>query len=219
MKLEELTGSIVHLSYKSQRKLASTFLRFQEHYESSEFRGRVFELEDFMWWYMNNTEEGVEKGKFTYGKDFEGFNIPSVALEPFYGGKFNPLSKKERKILELFEKRRGQRFYIIATYKSDGKKRQRKTLKHEIAHGLFYTNPRYKEEVLRVLNKIDAKKLREIKHFLKNEKYHPDVLQDETHAYIISGLSNLREFGIKTRDLYEVKKQLNEIFQRHYPLY
>lgn len=78
-------------------KLASTFMRFQEYYESSKFRGRIFSSEEFMDWYAK------QKGNSTYFQDWgSGFNIPSCVLTPFYAGKFDPLDKKEKKLLKAF---------------------------------------------------------------------------------------------------------------------
>ena len=97
MKLEELIENIYHVSFPTRKEAASTFLRFQEHYESPQFRGKIFSLDEFKEWYTANSEKGKAKGKFTYYDDWGGFNIPSYILEPFYKGLFNPLSEKESK--------------------------------------------------------------------------------------------------------------------------
>ena len=76
-------------------QLASTFLRFQEHYGSPRFRGRRFTLEEYMDWYA------AEYGGFTYFDDWEGFNIPSWVLSPFRNGEFDPLLRKEKKLLDV----------------------------------------------------------------------------------------------------------------------
>ncbi|MEK7106247.1 MAG: ABC transporter ATP-binding protein, partial [Patescibacteria group bacterium] len=69
--------SIYLVEAPTQYALASTFLRFQEHYESPKFRGQFFSLEEFMDWYAE------EYGNFTYYKDWTGFNIPSYILKSF----------------------------------------------------------------------------------------------------------------------------------------
>jgi len=91
-----LANDIFLLRFDTQYELASTFLRIQEHYESSRFRKRVFSLEDYMDWYA------AEYGAFTYFEDWSGFNVPSTALAPFYRGEFDPLLKKEARLLALF---------------------------------------------------------------------------------------------------------------------
>ena len=95
-----LTPHIHLLSFDTQHDLTSTFLRFQEHYESPRFKGEVFTLDEFQDWYIKNSPNGIETGKFTYHTDWNGFNIPSHILKPFYEGKFDPLSFDEQAILE-----------------------------------------------------------------------------------------------------------------------
>jgi hypothetical protein len=66
--------------FATQYELSSTFLRFQEHYESPRFHGRVFSLEEYMDWYA------TRYGNFTYYQDWAGFNVPSTAFRPFLCG-------------------------------------------------------------------------------------------------------------------------------------
>ena len=76
--MREIAPGVFLLRYQSQYELATTFLRFQEHYESRRFRNRVFSLEDFMDWYASRF------GGFTYYQDWAGFNLPSTAFTAFY---------------------------------------------------------------------------------------------------------------------------------------
>ena len=77
-------------------------------------------------------------GAFTYFQDWSGFNVPSTALEPFYGGRFDPLLRKEQQLLRLF---RGVRppFYVIGLYDDDD-------LTHELAHALFFMRSDYRRD-------------------------------------------------------------------------
>lgn len=43
----EIVDRIHVATFDTQRELCSTFLRFQEHYESPEFRGKVFSLAEY----------------------------------------------------------------------------------------------------------------------------------------------------------------------------
>ena len=123
----KVADGIYLLRFKTQYELTSTFLRVQEHYESPQFHGRIFTLEQYMDWYV------AENGAFTYFQDWSGFNVPSTAFQPFYEGKFDPLTRKEKRLLGLFRNLHG-RFYVIGIY-DDGKKG---TLTHELAHALFF---------------------------------------------------------------------------------
>lgn len=203
--VEAITPRIVHLNFKDHYQLATTFLRFQEHYESPKFRGKVFSHEEYMDWYA-----ATHGGKFSYVEDWEGFNIPSRVLRRFYKGDFDPLWNKERAFLDLFRGKKG-RFYVIGTSGENG---DPETLRHEIAHGLFYTVPAYKREVLAVLKTLD---LSQVFGFLgKDQGYHPRVFLDEAHAYILNDLEWLgKKQGVDIAPLRQASVKLNEIFARY----
>ena len=212
MKSEKLLNNIYHVCLDSKLELNSTFLRFQEHYESVEFRGKIFSVDEFKKWYTNNSPNGKRTGKFTYYEDWAGCNLASYVLEPFYDGKFNPLSAKEKKLLDLFPQ--GQiedKFYIIGTYKG-GKPGTRK---HEIAHGLFYCDAEYNKEVLVILGELPQEHRSEVDNYLASfNKFHPDVWVDETHAFIMNELVHMKKAGIDIEKFKEANIELNKIFDK-----
>lgn len=201
--VEAITPRILHLNFKEHPHLANTFMRFQEHYESPRFRGKVFSRDAFAQWYASTHD-----GKFSYVDDWGGFNIPSRVLRRFYEGEFDPLDANERAFLDLFRGKKG-RFYIIGTSADpDGD-----TLRHETAHGLFYTVPAYKREVLSVLKKLD---LAEVFSFLgRDHGYHKSVWLDEAHAYIGGDLKLLRREGIDVEPLRAARRKLRALFRKY----
>lgn len=216
MHLEELLPGIFHVSFKKQKKLASTFLRFQEHFESPKFRGEIFSLDEYKKWYIKHSKKGKKKGKFTYYKDFIGFNFPSEILEPFYEGWFNPLSKREQKILDLFAGIRKKRFYIIGTSEDRAKKED--ALRHEIAHGLFYMNPQYKEDVHYVLARVPEKEKKKIARFFRKDRvYHESAWEDEMHAWLMCDydFGSLEAEGINLSSLLDIHQDLNLVFESY----
>jgi hypothetical protein len=212
MKIEEIVENVFNVNFDTQEKLASTFLRFQEHYESPEFKGKTFTLEEFKEWYTANSTKGKETGKFTYYEDWGGFNIPSHILKPFYEGSFEPLSKKEKKLLDTFKDKKDKKFYIIGTF--SGKEREY-LLKHETAHGLFYTNPDYRHEVLNELDKLDPKTRNNINKVLEKFGYNSDVWVDESHAYIMTQSNYLKKKGLD-EDVTDTKNVLLDIFDKYF---
>jgi hypothetical protein len=150
IELSEVAPKVYLLTFDTQKDVTSTFLRFQEHYESPEFAGKVFTLDEYKEWYVKNSPNGIKTGEFTYYSDWSGFNIPSTILQPFYEGKFHPLSEAEQRILDLFRDKEHP-FYIIGVHKES--KSFEKLLRHETAHGLFFTNPEYKKEALDIITK------------------------------------------------------------------
>jgi hypothetical protein len=171
MKKKAIGEGIFLVRFDTQYALASTFLRIQEHYESSRFRNRVFTLEQYMDWYAERF------GAFTYFEDWSGFNVPSTAFEPFYAGKFDPLLQKEERLLRLFDRERalGRPFYVIGLSDDED-------LGHEIAHALYFTRPDYRKAVRAAMRGYDTSALEKK---LAAMGYHRAVLADEAHAYLI----------------------------------
>lgn len=189
-----IADGIFVVRFKTQYTLASTFLRIQEHYESSRFRNRVFSLEEFMDWYADRF------GAFTYYQDWSGFNVPSTALAPFYDGTFDPLSRKEQRLLALFKRARAP-FYIIGIAAEQD-------LKHEIAHALYFMRPAYRKAVRAAMRRYQTTALEKR---LAAMGYHRHVLSDEVHAYLVS---SGRERDRSLRSLAPLRKELLRIYNR-----
>jgi hypothetical protein len=186
------------LRFKTQYELAATFLRVQEHYESPRFHGRIFSLEQYMDWYAERY------GNFTYYQDWSGFNVPSTALAPFYDGKFDPLSEKEKRLLRLFRNLR-ERFYIIGVYDAGAKS----SLTHELAHGLFFTDAAYRQAVRKAMRGYDTSP---IAKRLVEAGYAHHVIPDETQAYLVAPSGKL---GAASRPLLPLRRELRALFRRH----
>lgn len=189
---------IYHLSFKTQYLLASTFLRFQEFYESPKFAGKVFTLEEFMDWYAS------VKGNFTYFTDWSGFNIPSDVLEPFKRGSFDPLTRKEAMLLEMFRDVPPP-FYIIATYEPT-------SILHEIVHGLYFVDQEYRRKVQEKMAQLDLGKLRAL--LLGMGGYNEKVADDETNAFLLTGLTE----EMSRLDLDAAIQTLKAVFKEHFGL-
>ena len=200
MKVREVVNRIFLVTCRTSRAVADIFVRFQEYYESPKFRGKIFTSREFLKWYRKTFETEYHDG-------FEGFNIPSSVLTPFYNGLFDPLNKKEKAFLRAF-RRKKMRFYIIGAAEDD-----HTTLTHEIAHGLFFTNLTYRNEVILALGHSNLSRLYE---FFKVEGYHPDVWVDEAHAYIVNDLPYLESRGVKVRGLHHTNEILSALFDRFY---
>lgn len=164
---------IYQIDYLTQKELGEAMLRFQEHYESPEFRGKVFNLEEYKEWYMKRTN----KDEFTYYKDWSGFNFPSSNLIKFRQGLFDPLTEAEQKILKYLPEE--DDFYVIGTYAGGNSG----VLHHEILHGMYYTIPEYKKEINEIFAQYDSE-LDDLKKFIKNMGYHETVVYDEIQAYM-----------------------------------
>ena len=190
-----IADRIFLVRFDTQYALASAFLRIQEHYESSRFRNRVFSLEQFMDWYAGRY------GAFTYYQDWSGFNVPSTAFEPFYQGRFDPLLRKEQRLLRLFRKERSP-FYVIGVAADAD-------LTHECAHALFFTRPAYRNAVRAAMRDYDTT---QFERHLAALGYHRHVLVDEVHAYLIARAEDL---SVPAGRLAPLRTTLRAIFRRH----
>ena len=209
-KLTEILDNLFHLHFPTQQELASTFLRFQEHYESPQFKGKIFTLDEFEQWYIFNSPKGKETGTFTYHEDWSGFNIPSLVLEPFYEGRFDPLSVQEESLLQQFQDKRCAKFYVIGTF---GKEQE--SLNHEIAHGLFYTNSDYQSKVLEALASMIPEDRNKMRSALLALGYDESVIDDEIQAYVVDDLEWLARHEIEGQGFVKLHQQLREIFDRY----
>lgn len=202
---KNITDKMYLLIFNSQKEITETFLRFQEYYESPKFKGKIFSLDELKKWYTQNSLNGKRTNKFTYYSDWNGFNIPSYVLKPFFKGRFNPLSKQEEKFLRIFRDKL-EPYYIVGVHKKI--KSLNAYLKHELAHGMFYTNKNYKNEVLNSLSEFNVEPIK--KELMLMNGYHKEVLEDEVHAYSLDAKKTL-----KTPIPKDLSKNLKEIFQKY----
>ncbi|MEK6853175.1 MAG: ABC transporter ATP-binding protein [Nanoarchaeota archaeon] len=215
MEAAEIISGVYHLNFPTQQVLASTFLRFQEHYESPQFRDKIFSLDEFRKWYIANSENGKKTGKFTYYEDWTGFNIPSYVLAPFYQGLFDPLSEPEKSFLKIFADKKEAKFYVIGTF-GDCRAAE-SALEHEIAHGLFYIDEGYKLKVLRILAAVKPEDKARIRtHFMDGGGYDEKVIEDEMHAHLATEPEYFTGRSLMIDDLPKVHRQLRKIFDAYF---
>lgn len=205
--LLEVEKNIFLLSFNDQREMATTFLRFQEYYESPQFQGHTFSKSSYKKWYRTVSDNGT----FSYTQDWAGFNIPSSILEPFKKGRFKKLSQREKSLLEVFKNKKGD-FYIIAAV--HGKAND---LAHEVSHGRFYLNAAYREDILEVLRRHD---ISEIEKALNGDGgYAKSVLKDEVHSYMLNDRPELvKYYNINVDKFSKLFEELKEVELKHYPL-
>jgi len=187
----------------NRQDLAETFMRFQEYYESPVFGGRAFSRDEFEAWYAS------ENGAFTYYQDWAGFNIPSRVLEPFRNGNFDPLTEKEKKLINFFKNIHDD-FYIIGATSQD--EDYPDTIKHEFVHGAFFANPDYKKNIISYLG---AHKPEVVKTTLKEMGYGDNVLEDETNAYMLTEPQTMAK-KVCLGDGCRIRNGLDKIFYKYF---
>lgn len=195
---------VIHLIFPNQDLMASTFLRFQEYYESPVYKGKVFSFEEFKSWYIS------ARGSFSYAADWPGFNIPSHVLQPFYEGRFDPLSESEKEFLDLFRGKK-EPFYIIGTAEENGVE----YLVHEFAHALYYVYPEFKKESLAIISTIDKTLLRKI---ISHEQagYHESVMDEEIIVHLVANFDLLVAEGLEREKYVPVHEKLKDLYDLYF---
>lgn len=180
----------------SHKELSISFMRFQEYYENPQFKNTIFTCGQLKQWYS------LRYGSDSYVRDWSGFNFPSTVLTPFRNGLFDPLTKEETNLLNLF-KYRHDSFYIIGANADD-------VLRHELAHALYFHNSNYRNKIITYFDK-HKKEIKSSIRYLLDKGYHPEVIYDELQAYITD---NDNEF-ILDNTPQNIIKYINNIYAKN----
>jgi hypothetical protein len=173
--MEKIAKQTYLLTFPSQKEMTKSLLRFQEHYESPEFAGKLFSLKEFKEWYKTTKKHG----KFTYYTDWNGFNFPFYAVTPFKINAMRNITKREKKIVDLLKNIKGE-YYVIAVHGDDPC-----TLEHELTHAMYCLVPAYQKKVQALLKRHEYK-LTKLYTWLIGIGYSKDpyILRDEANAYM-----------------------------------
>jgi len=212
--VEQVTDGIYHVIVENTYDLAMTFCRAQEFYESSltGIRGKKFDMTDFMRLYTQSRGDTV----FSYPADWSGFNVPGPVLNKLYNEiGIDDFNTYDKLLLDIFEHVSNEvgstNFYIIGSQNNDAS-----TLNHEISHGLYFLNKKYKKDVNAVLEKLPKSIQNKIFKHLLETGYCKAVLIDELNAYLAHNLADISKMlKFSKKDLKSLKKisaQLQEIY-------
>jgi len=189
--LKEIHPGIFAVIVKDSYQRAMLFLRCQEHYESAfpEIKGKHFDIFEFMDRYRkhHNSES------FTYPVDWAGFNVPGDIVEKCTkhvldarNGLFpTPYDYIMKSILDKVKegKNNNTRFYLIGVDKLNSK-----TMDHEVAHGLFYVDSKYKAGVTKLIKGIKKPIYTQLSKVILGMGYCKEVVNDEIQAYLSTGI-------------------------------
>lgn len=206
--VKELRPNIFALSVADDYDRCMLFCRYQEFYESpyKEIRGKYFSLEKLMKVYKDKWK----KDTFTYPIDWTGFNIPSNVLSKAistFGLPANEYDQIMRQIVSYCEKKaKDGTWYLIGAESFDSK-----TMDHEIAHGLYYTNKEYKKECSRLIKQIKPDHYEKLRKKLVKMGYNDTkkIIDDEIQAFMSTGLYN----GLDTKELKKYEQSFIDNFK------
>jgi hypothetical protein len=214
-KVKEIKPSIYCVIVDDNYDRAMLFCRYQEFYESpiKKFRGKYFSWEE----YMREYKKLWKKDVFTYPEDWTGYNIPSNIVEKGVDAFYKETQYDEIMNNIYFycandtqHKNDGTRkpWYLIGASSKD-----LKTMDHEIAHGLYYTNKEYNAEVKKLIAKIKPAHYDKLKKKLIKMGYVDDkkIIDDEIQAFMSTGLYN----GLEVKELKKYEQPFIKNFKKY----
>lgn len=203
-KIHQTLPGIFTIEVKDNYQRAMLFLRCQEFYESAfpEIKGKKFDIFEYMEMYRKwkNTDT------FTYPHDWIGYNFPGeiaeTCIKQVLFDRLDNLPTKydyimNQILIEIKSMLGGNtRYYIIGVDNLESQ-----TMKHEIAHALFYTNEPYRRWTTQMVQGMPESIQNEMTEILKEMGYCDDVIVDETQAFMSTGIyGNMAKIkGIKSR--------------------
>ena len=201
-KIKEVKPHIFSVVVKNDYDRAMLFLRVQEYYESPnpKFRGKSFDIWDYMKWYSKEYERG-----FTYGIDWSGFNIPLEIAYNCYDKHYDTYTPydeiMEKIVFNIYEMNGDDcNGYIIGSENTSGS-----TFKHEVCHGLYHTNNEYKKLANKNVKLLPKEHYTIFKNNLLEMGYTNKVIDDEIQAYLMYGWES-HKFGggvpMEVREMY-----------------
>jgi hypothetical protein len=184
-KLKEVRPKIFLMDFDDSYDLAMHFVRYQECYESPSktFRDSAFSLIDFMEWYSKK----YGNGSFTYPADWGGFNIPGEMIAYVERLGVPDPNRYDEVMQDVYRQcaAKTDKFYLIGTVGENTS-----VLQHEIAHGFFYTTPKYRKAMKRlVTDHLPRDCTKNMFQQLKTMGYAARVYIDECQAYMATGLT------------------------------
>lgn len=156
-----------------------------------------------------------KKNLFTYPEDWSGFNIPSNVVEKGMNtfrkdkGPYDEIMNDIWYHCENYPLRYNKprtKWYLIGadSFKS-------KTMDHEIAHGLYYTNKEYKKNCDKLIANIKPSHYDKLTKKIVKMGYINDkkIIDDEIQAFMSTGLYN----GLDTKELKVYEKNFIKNFK------
>ena len=217
-KIEEVKPNVFAVIVKDHYHRAMLFCRVQEFYESPnpQFRGKNFSIWDYIEWYSRKNND-----VFTYTFDWGGFNIPLKTAWDCYEklreheSPYDEVMESIIRTIELkmFYKKntRNWNAYIIGADSTESD-----TFEHEVCHGLYSTNKRYKELVDEITETISTDDYLKFKNNLIKMGYTDSVIDDEIQAYLTTNWEYAKfSKGVNKKLCKQLHKQYRQIFENY----
>jgi hypothetical protein len=211
IKLFEVYPKIFAVVIKDDKLRSRVFLRYQEFYESDSdsFRGKSFKWNDYIKFYKDKTKRDY----FSYHEDFAGYNVPCDTIEACKA-KIPDLNIYDMimfSVTDTIKKLVGDSpYYLIGIDQDNGD--DPSLIFHEVAHGLWFSDPDYKNKMTEQIKNMDPKVKDKMIDKIKAYGYGDNVYMDELQAYMATGL------GSEMKLIRNIKPEMvpfNNIFMKY----
>lgn len=215
--LKQIGKKIFQLSFENPYDLAMHFLRATEYFEcpNPDFHKKNFEILEFMDWYTHKERDTA----FNYQNDWDGFNLSYDQLDIIYGtGKdlipdLNMYDERMDALHTFLSEMSDFKYYLIGA-----KSKDKSTIKHEIAHALYYLDEEYRVGVQCCLANLEGEHLEEFEEIKKHLIYlgyvdEEEILLDEMQAYMATDSKFHISVGFSKEILKECTKEITKLFK------
>ncbi len=210
--LKKEAEQIYSLSFEDPYKLAMTFLRYQEFYESDNprFYRNKFTIAQYIDWYFKKS------GSFEYHLDWSGYNLPVSIIDQVHRNgitDYNHYDHLMKGISDMVKSDANNDHCYLIGYK-DGNKG---TLAHEIAHGRFYVNGEYRTKIENLFVELPVDLQKKLYNVMMNVGYAESSCVDEFQAYAVT--NNEKRFWTEKK-IPQLKAFFNNIrktYKEFYP--
>ena len=189
IKLFEVAPRIFAVVIKDDKLRGRVFMRYQEFYESDSdtFRGKGFKWKDFVNYYKAKTKNDI----LTYHEDWAGYNIPCNSIESCIS-LIPDINFYDLIMFSIVDTIRGivgnDNYYLIGIDQTTGE--DTSLIKHELAHGLYFSNPRYRELQNQNIENLDPFVREKLEEKISKMGYGQNVINDEIQAYLSTGIEH-----------------------------
>ena len=147
--------------------------------------------------------------------DWAGFNLPGEVIKKVWDLNISDRNLYDYEMLSLYrkflEKYPDGKFYVIG---AEASAKTEATMRHEVAHGLFFTQPEYKKAMTKLVKKTNKSFYKNMCKWLKDKGYTSKVYVDECQAYLSTGLPQSLTIDLTEKEQQSFIDVFNEYFKK-----
>jgi hypothetical protein len=169
---QRVCEGVHYLEFSSDAGMCWHLMRFQEFWENPRFRGKPFNREQYLSWFLaKNGEE--------FKDPWVGCAFPSSAVDAFRDLRMTP-DAAEDKVLDRLPD--SGKYFVIASGPDPS------TFEHELAHAFYYLDRSYRKKADAAVMGLRKSTREFLFDQLSQLWYGPRRLMDESQAYLLDGV-------------------------------